>query len=305
MLPCLLSRAMNTNQPPICDYEGSDYQTTFWDSGDRAYEDRVEAIAIQRLLPKSGNILLEVGAGAGRNTPRYQAYQRVVLVDYSSTQLQQAQANLGTSSRYTYVAANAYQLPFTAGVFDGATMIRTLHHMADPQLALEQVRLTLQPGATFILEYANKKNLKAILRYIFRRQSWNPFSPEAVEFTELNFDFHPRSVIKWLESSSFTIERQLTVSHFRVDFLKRFVPLEVLVNLDSIAQLSGKWWQLSPSVFVSATAVGNTPIAPPDTLFRCLICNQDRFSQDQDILRCLTCDHPWKHENGIYDFRLK
>jgi len=62
---------MPMEKPPICDYEGSDYQQTFWDSGQRIYEDRVEAIALRRLLPHSGEILLEIGAGAGRNTPRY------------------------------------------------------------------------------------------------------------------------------------------------------------------------------------------------------------------------------------------
>jgi ubiquinone/menaquinone biosynthesis C-methylase UbiE len=296
---------MNPEQPPICDYEGSDYQTSFWDKGDRAYEDQVEAIAIQRLLPESGKLLLEIGAGAGRNTPRYVAYQRVVLLDYSTTQLQQAQTSLGTSNRYIYVAANAYQLPFVPGVFDGATMIRTLHHMTEPQLALEQVRLVLQPGATFILEYANKHNLKAILRYTFRQQSWSPFTPETVEFTTLNFDFHPKSVRDWLETSGFSIERQLTVSHFRIDTLKRMFPLDMLVKLDSILQLTGNWWQLSPSVFVSASAVGDTAIAPPGALFRCLVCDHSKLEQTGDSLICPNCGHHWNYENGIYDFRLK
>jgi ubiquinone/menaquinone biosynthesis C-methylase UbiE len=296
---------MNSEQPPICDYEGSDYQTSFWDKGDRVYEDQVEAIAIHRLLPESGKLLLEIGAGAGRNTPRYVAYQRVVLLDYSSTQLQQAQTSLGTSNRYIYVAANAYQLPFIPGVFDGATMIRTLHHMAEPQLALEQVRLVLQPGATFILEYANKHNLKAILRYTFRQQSWSPFTPETVEFTTLNFDFHPKSVRDWLETSGFSIERQLTVSHFRIDTLKRMFPLDMLVKLDSIVQLTGNWWQLSPSVFVSASAVGDTAIAPPGALFRCLVCDHSKLEQMGDSLICPNCGHHWNYENGIYDFRLK
>ena len=296
---------MNPEQPPICDYEGSDYQTSFWDMSDRAYEDQVEAIAIHRLLPESGKLLLEIGAGAGRNTPRYKAFQRVVLVDYSSTQLQQAQTNLGSSDRYIYVAANAYQLPFVPGVFDGATMIRTLHHMAEPLLALEQVRLSLQPGATFILEYPNKHNLKAILRYTFRQQSWSPFTPEAVEFTTLNFDFHPKSVRNWLETSGFSVERQLTVSHFRLDALKRLLPLDMLVKLDSIAQLSGNWWQLSPSVFVSASAVGDTAIAPPGALFRCLVCDHNQLEQTDDSLICPNCRYHWNYENGIYDFRLK
>ena len=86
---------MSEQTPPICDYEGSDYQQSFWDFGGRAYEDAVEALALRRLLPAGGDFMLELGAGAGRNTRRYLHYQRVALVDYSRTQLLQAQAHLG------------------------------------------------------------------------------------------------------------------------------------------------------------------------------------------------------------------
>ena len=296
---------MTADKPPICDYEGSDYQSTFWDTGGREYEDQVEALALHRLLPKSGSMMLEIGAGAGRNTPRYDAYQKIVLLDYSATQLQQAQANLGTSERYIYVAADVYKLPFVPGVFDGATMIRTLHHMAEPQLALQQVRSAMQPGANFILEYANKHNLKAMLRYALGRQTWSPYSPEAVEFTELNFDFHPRSIRLWLESSGFSVNRQLTVSHFRVETLKRLFPLDLLVKLDGMAQLTGDLWQLSPSVFVSTTAAGDTPTAPQGMIFRCLVCDHPDFESSAGALTCRSCGHVWSCENGIYDFRLK
>src|SRR4030065_665983 len=84
--------------------------------------------------------------------------------------------------------------PSGPGAFDAATMIRTLHHMADPAAALRRIRLALSPGAAFVLEYANKRNLKAILRWFLRRQSWSPFSEDRVEFTRLNYDFHPRPV---------------------------------------------------------------------------------------------------------------
>ncbi len=164
--------------PPICDYEGSDYQTSFWDTGGREYEDRCEAFALKKLLPESGRLLLELGAGAGRNTLRYTGFERIVLLDYSRTQLQRAQERLGTSKRFIFVAADIYRLPFRDSVFDSATMIRTLHHMADAPAALLQVRNVLCPDATLILEFANKLNLKAILRYAFHKQDWNPFSPE-------------------------------------------------------------------------------------------------------------------------------
>src|SRR5829696_4098391 len=141
--------------PPICDYEGSDYQASFWDQGGRQYEDRTEAIALRRLLPKSGHLLLELGAGAGRNTLRYRGFDRLVLLDYSRTQLEQAQERLGRADKYIYVAADVYRLPFVDDLFDAATMIRVLHHMADAPRALGQVRNVLEPGGTFILEFAN------------------------------------------------------------------------------------------------------------------------------------------------------
>ena len=122
----------------------------------------------------------------------------IVLLDYSRTQLKQAQERLGRSERYIYVAADIYRLPFVDGLFDAATMIRTLHHMADAPAALHQVRNVLQPGAIFILEYANKRNLKSILRYALGRQTWNPYTLDPVEFAPLNFDFHPRAIRAWL-----------------------------------------------------------------------------------------------------------
>lgn len=291
-----------SEHPPVCDYEGSDYQESFWEQGGRAYEDGAEAVALRRLLPKSGQLLLEVGAGAGRNTPRYAGYERIVVMDYSTTQLQQAQARLGRSDKYIYVAADVYRLPFVAGLFDGATMIRVLHHMAEPEKALAQVRAALQPGAVFILEFANKLNLKAILRYLLRRQAWSPFTLEPVEFIPLNFDFHPRAVRGYLENVGFAVGRILTVSHYRIGFLKRLVPTRLLVWLDSIASLSGPLWQLSPSVFVRAQAVGETPRAAAGEFFKCPECGAALPEEKNGRLACAN-GHRWAVKDGIYNLK--
>jgi len=300
------------NSPPVCDYEGSDYQTSFWDQGGREYEDRTEAIALKRLLPKSGQLMLELGAGAGRNTPRYAGYERVVLLDYSTTQLQQAQQRLGDSERYIFVAADAYRLPFVDGLFDGATMIRTLHHMAEAPKALGQVRQALGPGGTFILEFASKLNLKSILRYMFGRQEWSPYTLEPVEFVELNFDFHPKAVRGWLQELGFQIEGMLTVSHFRWGLLKRLVPTGLLVWLDSLAQWTGSLWQLTPSVFVRAGLGGKVPqsgkrseAVPEDVIrwFKCPGCGSSPLENLDDHLRCSSCENRWAIRDGIYDFR--
>ena len=290
------------DRPPVCDYEGSTYQTSFWEHGGRAYEDGAEAVALKRLLPEGGKRMLEVGAGAGRNSPRYKNFDTVVLMDYSVTQLQQAQERLGRSGKYLYVAADVYRLPFVTGLFDAATMIRVLHHMAEPQLALRQVRESLQPGAVFILEFANKLNLKAILRYWLKRQDWSPFSQEPVEYIPLNYDFHPRAIRRWLKEEQFQVGRHLTVSHFRIGLLKRIVPTGLLVGMDSLAQLTGNWWQLTPSVFVHNQAVGDTPTAAEGAFFRCPECQEPLAPPQEDRFTC-SCGLQWAIQDGIYNFK--
>lgn len=295
---------MTNTQPPICDYEGSDYQTCFWEQGGREYEDRAEAIALQRLLPKGGELLMELGAGAGRNTPRYTGFRQVVLVDYSLTQLQQAVQRLGGSQHYIYVAADIYKLPFVEGLFDAATMIRTLHHMAEPRLALDQVRHTLQTGAIFILEYANKKNIKAILRYTFKKQSWSPYALDSVEFEKLNYDFHPKAVRGWLNEAGFNLQDQLAVSYLRLGVLKKRIPVDRLSRLEARLQPTGRWCQFSPSVFTRSQAVGETPNAQAGTFFKCPVCESKNLEPYGAMIICTECSREWPIREGIFDFRI-
>jgi ubiquinone/menaquinone biosynthesis C-methylase UbiE len=294
---------MQKDHPPVCDYEGSNYQTRFWENADRAYEDRVEAVALRRLLPAAGNLLLEVGAGAGRNTQRYSGFRKIVLLDYSYSQLQQAHRLLGDSPRYCYVVGDVYHLPFAASVFDGATMIRTLHHMADPLAALQQIRSTLKTQSIFVLEYANKRNMKAIFRWLLKRQTWSPFDPTPVEFAELNFDFHPKTVRKWLEKSDFKLERQLSVSHFRLPILKRLVPLGLLVALDSALQWTGAYWQLSPSIFVRCRSIAELQNSAKDQFWKCPVCESTDMQSNNEGIQCGACGRVWALREGIFDFR--
>jgi ubiquinone/menaquinone biosynthesis C-methylase UbiE len=294
--------------PPVCDYEGSDYQKRFWEKGGREYEDLCEAIAMKRLLPKSGKLLLELGAGAGRNTLRYTGFDRIVLLDYSRTQLKQAQDRLGKSPRFVYVAADIYHLPFIDGLFDCATMIRTLHHMADARAALQQVRNVLRPNSHFILEYANKRNIKSMLRYAFHLQDWSPYSLQAIEFAPLNFDFHPKSIRAWMQQCGFEIQRTLAVSHFRVEALKRIIPPRILAGLDSALQWTGSLIQVTPSVFLLAGNGGDEkkPIELPVSTtgyFKCPDCGTSPVSEKNDVIRCPACKMSWKIVDGIYDFR--
>lgn len=286
----------------VCDYEGSTYRTDFWEGRGRDYEDRVERIAIRRLLPPQGNRLLDVGAGFGRNVPLFAGYRQIVLLDYSRSQLEFARQQYG-DDRFLYVAANVYQLPFAPGVFDAAVMVRVLHHMQEPPAALKSIREALHGGGVFVLEFANKRNLKAIARWLARRQDWNPFDLAPVEFVKLNYDFHPSYVRQTLGGAGFRPGRALTVSHFRLGILKQFVPTGLLVALDSLFQPSGALWQLTPSVFIRSQAVGQDAAAPEGTFWQCPACGSLDLAEKKDGLTCRGCRKRWAKVNGIYDFK--
>lgn len=291
------------SRPKICDYEGSNYRTDFWEGRGRDYEDQVERRLLHRLLPKHGKRLLEIGAGFGRLSSEYSMYDQVVLVDYSLSQLQYAQEHLGRSGRYVYVAADVYRLPFRAGVFDGATMIRVIHHMADVEAALRQVRQALVPDAMFLLEHASKRHLKSIVRYALGKQKWNPHDLTPVEFVELNFDFHPEHIRQALTRTGFEIKQRIPVSYFRLPSLKQRVPTGLLVTLDGLMQRTGLLF--SPSIFAKTIATGQTPnnvqSASGDGLFVCPESGSD-LRREGDVL-VSTEGRRWAVRDGIYDFK--
>jgi SAM-dependent methyltransferase len=293
------------DQPPVCDYEGSDYRTRFWEEGGRDYEDQAERVALRRFLPPTGDTLLDVGAGFGRLADEYGGYRRVVLFDYSRSLLREAQAHLGDDPRFLFVAGNWYSLPFVDGLFETLVQVRTLHHAADAPSLFRELGRASRPEATYVLEFASKRNLKAMLRYAARRQSWSPYDPEPVEFVDLNYDFHPDWIGEQLSAAGFAPGPRLTVSHFRFAPIKRLVPTGLLVSLDSLAQRTGDWWQLTPSVFVRSRYTTAATAAPPGAFFACPSCGEPLGQPVDGLLVCpgAACGARWSVTDNLYDFK--
>ena len=291
--------------PRVCDYEGSQYRTEFWESQNRQYEDLAERIALRQLLPQAGKTIIEVGAGFGRLVDLYQGYEKIVLMDYARTQLEEAQRYLGHDDRYIFVAADIYNLPFKPHVFDALVMVRVMHHLADVPAALQGLQMLLHPQGIAVIEHANKRHLKAVLRWLLRQQTWNPFDREPYEFVELNFDFHPAWMRQQFAQAGFSIQEIRTVSHYRLPWLKSIVSPSVLAALDGMTQPTGRWFQYTPSVFLQATV--NKPPLPPQidttSLFRCPTCHSESFQHQEAAIQCLGCHSHWSYQNGIYDFK--
>ncbi len=288
----------------VCDYGESTYRTDFWEGQGREYEDLAERRALQRLLPPRGRRLLDIGAGFGRLSEFYAGYDQAVLLDYSPSLLREARARLGDSPQHLYVAANFYTMPFAPASFDTAMMVRVIHHVEDVPALLGEVSRVLAGTGTFVLEHASKRHLKSILRYLLRRQEWDPFDPEPYEFVAMNYDFHPDWIRQRLAESTFHVKRGLTVSHFRLPLLKRLVPAPLLATLDGLCQPTGAWWQLTPSIFLQSQA-GGPPAAPgTELIFRCPACGRDGLDPAPSALHCPGCTRQWPIEDGIYNFRM-
>jgi len=286
----------------ICDYEGTSYRARFWDGQGRDYEDLAERIALSKLLPPNGRRIVEIGAGFGRLADLYAGYEQVILLDYAVSGLREAQERLGASGRFIYVAADLYRLPLAPGTCDTAVTVRVLHHVEDVPAALRGIANVLQPGGTYVLEYANKRNLKAVARYLLRRQTWSPFTPEPYEFVRLNFDFHPRWMDQELNRAGFTVDAGKAVSHFRYPFAKRIVPPRSLAGADGLFQDVGAAWKLSPSIFLRTHTAGAAP-AVEGGLFCCPVCRTLDLKQDDGALICAGCGAVWSSVDGIYDFK--
>lgn len=290
-----------TETPRICDYEGSDYRTEFWEGQGRNYEDTVERDVLRRVLPSQGKRLLEIGAGFGRLTEEYNAYEHVVLLDYSFSQLQFAREQLGDDG-FTYVAADAYRMPFKPGVFDGASMIRVIHHFENVPAVLSAIRRIMTNNATFILEHANKRNFKAMLRHIIGKQDWSPYTLDPIEFVELNFNFHPRYMLKELQKANFETHERIPVSFFRSGLLKRTVSADMLASMDKLTQKTGLL--ISPGIFTINTATGQQidNVNLSDTEIFASPNTGGDLHREGDILIDEEGSR-WEIRDGIYDFK--
>lgn len=299
------------NPTPVIDYEGSGYRTDFWVGQGREYEDAVERAALSQLLPAKGRRIAEIGAGFGRLADMYLGYEQIVLFDYSRTLLQEAVARWGDDPRFVFVAGNVYELPLADGVLDALVMVRVMHHLADVPQALGQLRRVLHSQSVAVLEYANKRNLKAMARWLLGRQEWSPFAAKPVEFVKLNYDFHPEWMTERMGQAGLEIRRQFGVSHFRLPVLKERIPAERLVGIEQTFFGLGGRFPVAPSVFVQVGAPGNgtpqstsTEAVDVPALLRCPHCSasQMRWDGENEVV-CGSCSRRYARQGKIWDMK--
>jgi ubiquinone/menaquinone biosynthesis C-methylase UbiE len=284
------------------DYEGSRWRTEFWRG--REYEDRVERIAINALLPPTGTRLVEIGAGFGRLADLYQGYEQVILLDYARSMLKDARDRLGDDPRFTFVAADIYNLPFATNALDTALTIRVLHHIADIPKAFAEISRSVRPHGTYLTDFANKRHLKALVKHhLGRSNGMNPYSLDPYEFVKLNFDYHPGYITQKLKQVGFEIRAERAVSTFRLSSVKRVVPTSILVSMDGAIQKVTASLQIAPSIFFKTESIkpGESGLNP--ALWRCVKCHAEQMERQGATIKCGDCGAEYRQTEGIWEFK--
>ncbi|MBN2072635.1 MAG: methyltransferase domain-containing protein [Actinobacteria bacterium] len=314
------------------DYENYDYRE-FWQDNKRYYEDKAERLALGSLLKGTGGagkLLLDIGCGYGRLFNEYVGFEKIILIDYSMKNLENARdriraflkGNPGKLSRVFFIAADAGKVPLKNRCADIILTVRVIHHLANPEIYFNEVERVIKNGGLHILEFANKRNTKNILRFFLGRMGTSPFNLKALRVGETIQNFHPAYIKDCLTFRGFHILKAISVSNFRLSFLKKIVGNKVILLMENIYQKCFSFLLLGPSVFlkskkenkcdkVESSGKGTGSLVPGDStlpgnimdVLSCPDCRAGSLEKKDGCLKCDTCGRAFKVKEGIYDFR--
>lgn len=120
-------------------------------------DERAAALAahVREFLPVEGDErALDAGTGTGALALALAPLVgEVVGVDVVPELLEQARARARATPNVTFLEADITQLPFELGEFDLTATLRTLHHVARPELAIaELTRVTRRRGTVLVVD---------------------------------------------------------------------------------------------------------------------------------------------------------
>jgi SAM-dependent methyltransferase len=110
----------------------------------------------ERLAPRSGDSILEVGFGNGKLVPMLLEFAPGLAytgVDISETMLAEAEAfnrDLVEAGRVRFRLASVEAIPFADRSFDRAVTVNTIYFWPEPVRGLAEIRRVLRPGGVLM-----------------------------------------------------------------------------------------------------------------------------------------------------------
>ena len=250
------------------DYENYDYRE-FWEDDKRYYEDQSERIALRSILKgvdPSNKLLIDIGCGYARLFNEYSKFQRLVLIDYSIKNLKNARERISQFlsndpeklSNVLFISADATAIPIGDDSADTVLTVRVVHHLDRPEKYFDEVKRILKEGGIYLFEFANKRNLKNILRFIIGKMDTSPFSPVPSQIGETIRNYHPKEIYKKLKQRDIRIERIISVSNFRLGILKKIFGNRLILFFENIYQKVFSFITWGPSIFIKGYLLKNT-----------------------------------------------
>lgn len=119
---------------------------------DLAMQNRMVMAERQRLVPRAGGTVLEIGFGSGINLAFYgQEVRRLYAIDPSPELWKLARARAEAARvRPEFVLASAEAIPLRDAAIDDVVMTWSLCSIPDPQRALAEISRVLKPGGRLL-----------------------------------------------------------------------------------------------------------------------------------------------------------
>ena len=229
----------------------------------RDYEDAAERIALNRLLKGCHfKNAVDVGGGYGRLSVLLSKYaDHVTLAEPSRQQLDIAKDYLKDFPTIDRELMQADNLRFKDGSVDLLTMVRVMHHLPDPAVEFDEISRVLSADGIAIIEVANYAHALNRVRHLMKGKKI-PLKPVDIRSkinrkkNEIPFVNHnPKTVIRQLAHAGLEVEEVLSVSNLRNPRLKRVLPQNVMLAVETAMQkpLSGLYF--GPSIFLLARKI--------------------------------------------------
>jgi len=306
----------------VSNYDFFDYDyTQYWKI--RQYEDLAEKHVLEHIFnSKKGKWFVDIGGSYGRLTPTYyNSYTNPIILDYSLKTLQKNSPIIKKQfPNVEMIAANAYHMPFRENIFDGGLMVRVLHHISEPTVYFNELKRIMHSDSTYVQEFANKVNLKASLRAIFHlnfkffsKEPYQQPSTKNFEGTEIGqeaifFNYHPSFVFGALKNVGFETQDKYGCSYLRFQALKKVLGDTNMLKFEYSLQNLLKTTNIPPSVIFETKLkkAKHSEDIKADELKDILVCPKcfGELTFNDTSAHCKCCDHTYRKEENIWDFRI-
>lgn len=193
----------NSHKQQMDNQGGYDIWSTFYDRYPNPTVAMDELYFSRFWSHHSGQVVLEIGCGTGRNTEKLLGFGNEVLgVDLSPGMLKVAREKLPTE-RLTLLEGNILELDLPFEHFDLAVSSLVVEHIQDLNLLFQRVGLVLKPGGEFYLsEIHPERASQGILAH---------FVVDVSEIHLTSFFHEDKAFVRSAEENGFEILAQETL----------------------------------------------------------------------------------------------